>query len=90
MADIHLTHGVIFAQRVMTQLINAGGCSREEAYDLIQPISQQSYTEQKDFNQLLKQNQDIVDRLGETGIDACFDVQYFLRNVETIFTRVGI
>ncbi|WZT99957.1 hypothetical protein MGH68_09825 [Erysipelothrix sp. D19-032] len=35
MKNIHLTHGVIFAQRVMTTLIETGGMSREGAYDFI-------------------------------------------------------
>ncbi|MDE5867591.1 MAG: adenylosuccinate lyase, partial [Anaeroplasmataceae bacterium] len=40
--NIYETNGVIFAQRVMNALIEKG-LSREEAYDLVQPISMSAY-----------------------------------------------
>ncbi|AMC94332.1 adenylosuccinate lyase [Erysipelothrix larvae] len=90
MENINLTHGVIFAQRVMTRLIDVAGISREEAYDLVQPLSQKSYSEKISFNTLLHENDRVVELLGETGIDACFDLNFFLRNVDVIYQRVGI
>ncbi len=88
--NIQLTHGVIYAQRVMTRLIDQAGMSREAAYDLIQPMSQKSYTEKVDFKELLENNPEIVDALTLEGIEACFDITFFLRNVDVIYRRVGI
>lgn len=88
--DIHLTHGVIFAQRVMTKLIETTKVSREVAYDLVQPLSQQAYTQKIAFKTLLFQSSEIVSLLGKEGIEACFDESFFLRNVDVIYQRVGI
>lgn len=88
--DIELTHGVIYAQRVMTRLIDHDGLSREAAYDLIQPLAQRSYSEQLSFKTLLKDNETVVSLLGDDGIEACFDLNFFMRNVSVIYKRVGI
>ncbi|XP_076037878.1 adenylosuccinate lyase-like [Oratosquilla oratoria] len=38
LANINLTQGVVFSQRVLTSLIEKG-LSREEAYDIVQPLA---------------------------------------------------
>ncbi len=87
--NIYLTEGVIFSQRAMTTLINKG-LSREKAYDLIQPLAQISYNEGKPFKDLLKENDDIKAYLTIKEIDDLFDLDYFLKNVDEIYRRVGI
>lgn len=44
--NIYKTNGVIFAQRVMNALIDKG-LSREEAYDLVQPLAMTAYNLKK-------------------------------------------
>lgn len=88
--NIGLTHGVIFAQRVMTTLIDHCGYAREKAYDLIQPIAMEAWTNRKDFKTLLQQNAEITTALTEQQLEDCFSLQFHLRNVKEIYQRVGI
>ena len=87
--DIYLTHGVIFAQRVLYALMNKG-LVREEAYDLIQPIAMQSLDEKKDYQSLLEENSKVASLLSTAEIKSCFTLDYYMKNVDTIFKRVGL
>ena len=88
-ANIYRTRGVIFAQRVMNALISKG-LSREEAYDTVQPIAMKAWTEGLDYQKLLKENEKVMQLRGEESLDACFTLDYYFKNVDYIFKRVGI
>lgn len=90
MENIYTTHGVIFAQRVMTTLIDHAGLSREEAYDLVQPASMIAYNQSIDFLDVLKKQTTILNYLDESMLLSCFDINFFLQEVKTIYRRVGI
>lgn len=85
--NIYLTHKVIFAQRVMTTLIGKG-LSREAAYDLVQPIAMTAWFEGKDYKELLEQNEEIHKYLSAEELNGCFTLDYYLKNVDLIFSRV--
>jgi len=87
--DIYLTHGVIFAQRVLYALMKKG-LVREEAYDLIQPIAMQSLDEKKDYLVLLEENPKVSSLLTKEEIESCFTLDYYMKNVDTIYKRVGL
>ncbi|NBA00594.1 adenylosuccinate lyase [Erysipelothrix rhusiopathiae] len=90
MDNINLTHGVIFAQRVMTTLIDSEGLSREAAYDLIQPLAMEAYNTHTSFLDVLLKNENVLTLMTEDQLKECFDLNYFLRRVDTIFERVNI
>jgi adenylosuccinate lyase len=85
--NIYLTHKVIFAQRVMTALINKG-LSREASYDLVQPLSMNAWINEKDFKQILLENSSICQYLSQQELDNCFTLEYYLQHVDEIFDRV--
>ena len=87
--NIYLTNGVIFAQRVLTKLIDAG-LSREKAYDTVQPIAMNAWENGLQYKDLLMENGVVTEYLTKEEIEDAFDIDYFLRNVDTIFTRVGL
>lgn len=87
--NIYKTNGVIFSQRIMTKLIEKG-LSREKAYDIIQPISMESWIQNKDFKTLLLENKDVTSYLNNEEIEDGFSLQYHLRNVDVILQRIGI
>ena len=89
-SNIGLTNGVIFAQRVMTALIDKCGYTRENAYDLVQPIAMNAWQNNLSFRELLDSNDEIGGLLDRENIDECFSLEFHLKNVEEIFTRVGI
>ncbi len=87
--DIFLTRGVIFAQRVLYKLIEKG-LVREEAYDTVQPIAMRALEEKKQYQDLLKQDEKIKSLLTDEEIDSCFTLEYYLKNVDYIYNRLGI
>ena len=87
MANIWRTRGVIFAQRVMNALI-AKGLSREQAYDTVQPIAMEAWTENKDFKTLLEAAPEVTNKLSREELDGCFTLDYYFKNVDEIFSRV--
>ena len=87
--NIYLTNGVIFAQRVLTKLIDKG-FSREKAYDTVQPLAMKAWQEGLQYKDLLLENGLVMEYLNEDDIEDAFNIDYFLRNVDTILKRVGI
>ena len=87
--NISLSNNAIFAQRVLNYLVEKGK-SREEAYDLVQPLGMKALNENIDFEVLVKDNEKINSLLSEKEIDSLFEYDYFLKNVDSIFIRVGL
>ncbi|UQS83231.1 adenylosuccinate lyase [Bombilactobacillus thymidiniphilus] len=88
-ADLNITHGLIYSQRVMLKLVEAG-LSREQAYDLVQPKTAQVWEQQVDFRQLLESDNTIMQHLTQADLDDAFDYQWHLRNVQSVFDRLGL
>ena len=89
MEDIYLTKGVIFAQRVLYKLIEKGFV-REKAYDTVQPIAMKALEEKKQYQELLKLDETVSSVLTNEEIDECFTLDYYMKNVDYIFNRLGI
>ncbi len=89
LADIYMTNKVIFAQRVMNALINKG-LVREEAYDLVQPIAMEAYNNNLDYEELLKKNAKVSHYLTNDELEDCFTLDYYYKNVDYIYNKVGI
>ncbi|MCK5867067.1 MAG: adenylosuccinate lyase, partial [Mycoplasmataceae bacterium] len=84
--NISLTNGVIFSQRVMLYLINVKGLSREESYDLVQPLAMKSFNEEIDFGEVLIENKTLT----KEEVNKCFDLEYYSQNIDEIFKRLKI
>ena len=89
MENIYRTRKVIFAQRVMNALIERG-FSREKAYDTVQPIAMRAMSERADYQELLAESPEVMAVLTRAELDECFTLEYYLKNVDFIFDRVGI
>ena len=85
--NIFLNYGVTFSGGVLNKLINKG-MSREEAYDLIQPIAFKSLSERKLFRHLLLENEQVTKLLFKSEITECFDEKYYLKNNDKIYKRL--
>ncbi|WP_078382298.1 adenylosuccinate lyase [Sutcliffiella halmapala] len=83
------TLGLIYSQRVLLALIDAG-MSREEAYDTVQPKAMEAWETQVHFRELVEGEEKITSRLTPVQIEDCFDYNYHLQHVDTIFTRLGL
>lgn len=89
MENIYRTRKVIFAQRVMNALIEKG-FTREKAYDTVQPIAMRAMSERADYQELLAESPEVMAVLTREELDGCFTLEYYLKNVDFIFDRVGI
>ncbi|NLC70666.1 MAG: adenylosuccinate lyase [Desulfuromonadaceae bacterium] len=85
--NMDLTHGLLYSQRVLLELTQAG-VSREEAYRMVQRNAMRAWQEEKDFLQELLGDEGVVGALGEKKLRSLFNLDYHLAHVDTIFARV--
>jgi adenylosuccinate lyase len=79
--------GLIHSQRLLIALTQKG-CSREDAYKLVQRSAMPVWRGQGDFQSLLKKDPDVKKYLSDAEISEQFDLGYHLKHVDTIFRRV--
>ena len=87
--NIYITNGVIFAQRVMNALIGKG-FAREKAYDTVQPVAMRAMAAGVPYIDLLREDPTIKANLTDEELEACFTLDYYMKNVQYIFDRNGI
>jgi adenylosuccinate lyase len=82
--------GIIFSQRVLLSLIDSG-LSREDAYRLVQRNAMGVWnTADGDFQQSLLRDEEVTARLSAEQIAACFDADDYLKNLTSIYERMGL
>ncbi|MDQ3460992.1 MAG: adenylosuccinate lyase [Deinococcota bacterium] len=79
--------GLIFSQRVLHKLLGKG-MMREQAYELVQRNSLLAWETQTPLRDLVRQDPDNV--LSEEELGAAFDVSWYLRHVDEIYSRFGL
>jgi adenylosuccinate lyase len=87
--NIELTKGLFFSQRVMLALIDKG-LSRKKAYEITQRNAMKAWKGNKEFLSLLKADAEVTDILSQGELTSLFDIQYYLRNVDEVFERLGL
>lgn len=87
LANLHMTHGVVFSQMVLLTLIEKG-ITREDAYAIVQRNAMQSWLEGLEFRDLLGKDEKVARYLKEEDLASIFNVNNFLKNLDYIFTRV--
>ena len=85
--NLNLTRGLIFSQRVLLKLMGKG-MSRPAAYPIVQRIAIQTNKEKKNFQELLLKDKEARKYLTAKEISDCFNLKYYLRNIEQIFKKL--
>lgn len=85
--NIYLTNGIIFSQRVLTKLVDKG-ISRENAYDEVQKLANEAYENQKNFIDLIKNNNFVQSNLSENEINELFELDFYKKKVDYIYNKV--
>jgi len=85
--NLNQMKGLVFSQKILLDLTQAG-VSRENSYRLVQKNAMKVWEEGKDFQTELLADPEVVGALGEAKIRESFDLNYHLKHVDTIFTRV--
>mgnify|MGYP000522569926 FL=1 len=89
LANLNKTGGLIFSQNLLIALVTKG-VLREDAYKWVQRNAMARWLEGADFKTNVEHDPDIKKYLTDAEIEACFDPQPMLRNVDLIFARFGL
>ncbi|MBE9077575.1 adenylosuccinate lyase [Romeria aff. gracilis LEGE 07310] len=82
--------GVVFSQRVLLALVEQG-IAREAAYRIVQSCAHQAWNQPDgDFQQLITKNPEVQEVLSAEEIEACFQPDYQLRNLDAVYQRLDI
>ncbi len=88
--NLNKTKGLIYSQRLLIVLINKG-VSRDKAYRMIQRNAMKTLeSEGSDFKENLLKDKELLKILKPNQIISCFDLKYYLRNIDKIFRRIKI
>ncbi len=87
LANLAKTRGLIFSQRVLIALMNKG-LTRSQAYDLVQQAAMQTWEGSGNFKDNLLSIVEVAKYLSAKELDKLFDLDFYLRNVNKIFSRV--
>jgi adenylosuccinate lyase len=79
--------GLVHSQRMLLALTQKG-VSREDSYRLVQRNAMPVWRGEGDFLTLLKADPEVSRWMSESEIEACFDLTYHFKHVDTIFRRV--
>ncbi len=88
-ANLHLTRGLVFSQKVLLALIEAG-MSREAAYGVVQRRSMESHDSGTPLLELLRADDEVTTRLDAGRLAAIFDAESYLAHVDDSFRRIGL
>jgi len=86
-ANMELTRGLIYSQRVLLALTKAG-LTREDAYAIVQAHAMKAWNDAPDLRTRLGADPKVAKAMSATELDACFDPRHFMRHVNQIFDRV--
>jgi adenylosuccinate lyase len=82
-ANLELTHGALFSQRVLLAMVEAG-MERDAAYRIVQAAAQRAWDEGTPLRELLESEP----ATAELDLDAIFDYAQFVRHAPEIVARL--
>ncbi|MFQ3548986.1 MAG: adenylosuccinate lyase [Armatimonadota bacterium] len=80
---------LVFSEHVLLALVKKG-MTREEGYKVCQRNAAKSWDDNMSFREALEQDEEVKRLLSKSELDECFNLDHHLRNVDTIFKRLGI
>jgi len=82
-ANLELTHGALFSQRVLLALVERGS-TRDDAYRIVQELAQRAWDEGTPLQGLLAQD----DRAAGLDLEETFTYDHYIRYAEQIIQRL--
>jgi adenylosuccinate lyase len=80
--------GLAYSQGVLLALVERG-MPRDEAYRVVQAAAAKAWDEGKDFRAELAADPDVAPLLSAADLDALFDPERYLRNLDVVFDRLA-
>jgi adenylosuccinate lyase len=84
-ANLELTHGALFSQRVLLALVERG-VSRDDAYRIVQRLAQQAISQRTPLRDLLAAEPEAQG----LDLEAIFDYAPFVRYADEIVGRLDV
>ena len=84
--DINITKGLLFSGRVLIELVEHEGVSREEAYAIAQSNAMRCWDEKIPLLDLLKADKRIT-KMTPAELESLFDLGYYLKHIDEVFAR---
>jgi len=81
------SYELFFSQRVLLALVECGQ-ERQKAYEMVQAIAMRCWHDRTPFEAAVRSSADITTILDQSRLDTVFDLRYYLRHEDTIFSRV--
>jgi len=88
-ANVDLTGGLIFSQRALLLLVEAG-MVRQDAYKIVQEAAMRAWSDGLSFRDLLAADPRVTSAMSPAQFNAMFDLSYHLRHVDTAYERLGL
>ncbi len=85
--NIYFRGGIVFSQRLLLKLTEKIG-SREQAYKIVQNHGLAALEDGKSFRESVLKDKVVGKYLKKPDIEECFELDYYLQNVDKIFERV--
>jgi len=85
--NLNASGGLVYSQAVLLALVDAG-CSREEAYGIVQSAGMHTWEKGGRFRDHLLEVEAVREKLGEAKLDAIMDPQRYLVHAGRIFERL--
>ena len=89
LSNLVKTRGLIFSQRLMLELMKKG-MKRHNAYDLVQRCAMKAFRQKSDFKEAILEDKRAFKYLSIKEINKVFNLDYYLRNINKIFKRLGL
>jgi len=89
MANINLTRGLIFSERVLLALVQSR-MARNDAYLIVQGAAKRVWAGEGDLRSILAEDARITDRLTSAQLDDCFEIAHHMKGIDVAFERLGL
>jgi adenylosuccinate lyase len=87
--NLELTSGLPYSQSVMLALVRKG-ITREDAYRMVQRNAMRTWEKRLPLRLTLAEDDELMAQISGDELDAIFDPNRMLKNVDTIFHRCGL
>ncbi|MDD9994580.1 MAG: adenylosuccinate lyase, partial [Dehalococcoidia bacterium] len=88
-ANLDGSRGVVFSQKLLLAMVEAGA-RRDEAYGIVQRISQRALDEGLELRELAAGEPRVREHLAPEEIKRIFDYHSYVRHVDESFERAGL
>src|SRR3989339_636558 len=89
MDNLNKMQGLMYSQKVRIALTNKG-MIYDQAYQLVQDSAMRVWRKEGSFKELLLKDPRVSKYLTSDELEACFDMNAYLKNVKKVFKRLGV